>query len=57
MGPWLEETARARADAGLRRTLRPREAVDPLVDLASNDYLGLARDPRVVEAGALALRT
>ncbi|WP_433788296.1 8-amino-7-oxononanoate synthase [Actinomycetospora sp. CA-101289] len=57
MGPWLAETARARTDAGLRRTLRPRAADDPLVDLASNDYLGLARDPRVVEAGVAALRT
>jgi 8-amino-7-oxononanoate synthase len=57
LGPWLEETARARAEAGLRRTLRPREAADPLVDLASNDYLGLARDPRVLDAGAAALRT
>ncbi|MDD7940574.1 8-amino-7-oxononanoate synthase [Actinomycetospora lutea] len=57
LGAWLEETAAARAGAGLRRTLRPREAADPVVDLASNDYLGLARDPRVVEAGAAALRT
>ena len=57
LGPWLEGTARARTDAGLRRTLRPREPVEPLVDLASNDYLGLARDPRVVEAGVAALRT
>jgi len=57
LGAWLEETAAARAEAGLRRTLRPREAVDTVVDLASNDYLGLARDPRVVEAAAAALRT
>ncbi|MFC5142559.1 8-amino-7-oxononanoate synthase [Actinomycetospora rhizophila] len=57
LGAWLEETAAVRAQAGLRRTLRPREAVDPVVDLASNDYLGLARDPRVVEAGAAAVRT
>lgn len=56
LGPWLEETAGARTDAGLRRGLRPRRADDPLLDLASNDYLGLARDPRVVEAGVAALR-
>jgi 8-amino-7-oxononanoate synthase len=56
LGPWLEETAAARAEAGLRRTLRPRAATEPVVDLASNDYLGLARDPRVVEAGVAALR-
>lgn len=54
---WLEETATARARAGLRRTLRPRAVDDPVVDLASNDYLGLAREPRVVEAGAAALRS
>lgn len=28
-----------------------------MVDLAGNDYLGLSRDPRVIEAGAAALRT
>jgi 8-amino-7-oxononanoate synthase len=50
----LRETARARRSAGLRRRLRPRpSAGDGLLDLASNDYLGLARDPRVV-AGAVA---
>ncbi len=32
--------------AGLLRTLRPPSGVD----LSSNDYLGLARDPRVVQA-------
>ena len=53
---WLAETAAARAGAGLRRTLRPRDEADRVVDLASNDYLGLARDPRVVAAGADALR-
>ncbi|NMO93281.1 8-amino-7-oxononanoate synthase [Actinomycetospora sp. TBRC 11914] len=54
---WLDETARARRAAGLRRTLSPREVVEPLVDLASNDYLGLARDPRVVEGAVAATRT
>ncbi len=57
LDPWLAATAQARTEAGLRRVLRPREPVEPLVDLASNDYLGLARDPRVVEAGVAALRT
>jgi 8-amino-7-oxononanoate synthase len=33
-------------EAGLLRTLRPPAGID----LSSNDYLGLARDPRVVEA-------
>jgi 8-amino-7-oxononanoate synthase len=56
LDPWLAQTAAARAEAGLRRTLRPRAEVEPVVDLASNDYLGLARDPRVVAAGVAALR-
>jgi len=54
---WLQDAARAREEAGLRRVLAPRDPVEPLVDLASNDYLGLARDPRVVEAAAAAART
>jgi 8-amino-7-oxononanoate synthase len=50
----LRTGAAARAAAGLRRTLDPRLAGrDESLDLASNDYLGLARDPRVV-AGAIA---
>src|SRR5262245_26314216 len=32
--------------AGLRRTLRPPSGID----LSSNDYLALARDPRIVAA-------
>jgi 8-amino-7-oxononanoate synthase len=54
---WLHDAARTRTEAGLRRVLRPRDPVEPLVDLASNDYLGLARDPRVTEASAAAART
>jgi 8-amino-7-oxononanoate synthase len=50
---WLAERAAARRDAGLRRRLTPRGRDDPLLDLASNDYLGLARDERVI-AGAIA---
>lgn len=54
---WLDEAADQRRAAGLHRTLRPRPpAADPL-DLASNDYLGLAADPRVIAAGVDALRT
>lgn len=54
---WLDEHARKREAAGLRRRLRPREARTGLVDLAGNDYLGLARDPRVAAAAAEAART
>lgn len=52
---WLREHERERRAAGLRRVLRPREETDPLLDLASNDYLGLARDPRVLAGAAAAL--
>jgi 8-amino-7-oxononanoate synthase len=53
---WLDERAATRRAGGLRRVLRPRPAVEPVIDLASNDYLGLARDPRVVEAAVAAAR-
>jgi 8-amino-7-oxononanoate synthase len=50
--------AARREQAGLHRTLRPRSADgDGLLDLASNDYLGLARDPRVTRAAADAALT
>ncbi|MGW0820625.1 8-amino-7-oxononanoate synthase [Streptomyces sp. NPDC002845] len=54
---WIDEQARARRRAGLVRTLRPRPADSPLLDLASNDYLGLARHPEITEAAAEAART
>jgi 8-amino-7-oxononanoate synthase len=44
----------AREAAGLRRVLRPRPSVETILDLAGNDYLGLAREPRVLQAAALA---
>jgi len=53
---WLSAEAAAREAAGLQRTLRPRAAEGATVDLAGNDYLGLARDPSVVEAAAAAAR-
>ena len=43
-GGWLAEQSAGRAAAGLVRALRPRAADDPALDLAGNDYLGLARD-------------
>ncbi|MFF8908927.1 8-amino-7-oxononanoate synthase [Streptomyces olivaceoviridis] len=54
---WIDEQAGARRRAGLVRTLRPRPADTPLLDLASNDYLGLTRHPEVVEGAAEAART
>lgn len=51
---WLAERAAARESAGLVRVLRPRAADDTTIDLAGNDYLGLARDPRVTAAAAAA---
>ena len=53
---WLSAAALTRRRAGLQRSLRVREP-DGLLDLAGNDYLGLARDPRVVAAAAEAART
>jgi 8-amino-7-oxononanoate synthase len=53
---WLDEHARKREAQGLRRRLRARAADTGLVDFAGNDYLGLARDPRVVAAAAQAAR-
>ncbi|WP_369244950.1 8-amino-7-oxononanoate synthase [Streptomyces sp. R41] len=53
---WIDEQAEARRRAGLVRTLRPRPADSPLLDLASNDYLGLARHPEVTEGAAQAAR-
>ena len=49
---WLAAQAADRADRGLTRRLVHSDG-EGLLDLAGNDYLGLARDPRVV-AGAVA---
>lgn len=54
---WLADQARQREDAGLARRLRPRPADDATIDLAGNDYLGLARDPAVRRAAAEAALT
>jgi 8-amino-7-oxononanoate synthase len=52
----LRAAAAAREAAGLRRRLSPRSPADATLDLASNDYLGLAGDPRLAEAAAAAAR-
>ncbi|SHF41342.1 8-amino-7-oxononanoate synthase [Streptoalloteichus hindustanus] len=49
---WLDVRSAARARAGLTRRLRPRAATTGALDLASNDYLGLARHPLVRAAAA-----
>lgn len=51
---WLDGEAGKRAEAGLTRRLRPRPAQPDELDLAGNDYLGLARDKRVAGAAAAA---
>ncbi|WBB46880.1 8-amino-7-oxononanoate synthase [Verrucosispora sp. WMMA2044] len=58
MADWLaalDRRAELRAKAGLTRRLHPRAAADGVIDLAGNDYLGLARHPEVVAAAAQAL--
>ncbi|WTW97253.1 8-amino-7-oxononanoate synthase [Streptomycetaceae bacterium NBC_01309] len=54
---WLDIREKERVAAGLRRRVRPRPADEPgILDLAGNDYLGLARDPRVLAAASEAVR-
>ena len=48
---WLGAAAHERERRGLHRELTPRApGADALLDLASNDYLGLSRHPAVVQA-------
>ncbi len=52
----LRRHADRRVEAGLRRSLTPRRHDDDVLDLASNDYLGLSADLRVVEGAIAATR-
>lgn len=52
MADWLDSRAAVRQRRGLQRTATQQVG---LVDLASNDYLGLATDPRVIDAATRAL--
>ncbi|MCV6982462.1 8-amino-7-oxononanoate synthase [Mycolicibacterium pulveris] len=54
---WLDDVEQQRRDAGLRRSLRTRPPGAGGVDLASNDYLGLAQHPDVIDGAVAALRT
>jgi 8-amino-7-oxononanoate synthase len=51
----LDRRAELRAKAGLTRRLYPRAAADGVIDLAGNDYLGLATHPEVIAAAARSL--
>ena len=54
---WLDEVRHQRGVAGLQRSLRPRSGSAAVLDLASNDYLGLTQHPEVIAGGVAALRT
>ncbi|RRQ29606.1 8-amino-7-oxononanoate synthase [Rhodococcus sp. Eu-32] len=53
---WLTDAAQHRRNSGLHRVLRARTTADRMIDLASNDYLGLVRHPDVVDAACAATR-
>ena len=53
---WLAEHAAARDQRGLTRRLSDSDRGKSLLDLAGNDYLGLARDPRVISGAVAAAR-
>ena len=53
---WLDAAARNRRAAGLERVVVARTAQDTVLDLASNDYLGLARHPAVIDGACAAVR-
>ena len=61
LSAWLSRKAEALEGRGLRRRLITREKSSgrgdlATIDLASNDYLGLSNDSRVIEHGVAALR-
>jgi 8-amino-7-oxononanoate synthase len=51
---WLADEAAQRERLGLTRRLVEADRAAPLIDLAGNDYLGLARDDRVIAAAVAA---
>jgi 8-amino-7-oxononanoate synthase len=53
----LRDAAAARERAGLRRSLQATSPdQDGLLDLASNDYLGLSRSPQLIDGATAAIR-
>ena len=54
---WLVAQAESLESRGLTRRLQARDSGDTVIDLAGNDYLGLATDPRLVDAAVEAVRT
>ena len=52
---WLVDAGIARADAGLHREPYVRDSAAPLINLASNDYLGLSTHPDVIAGAHAAL--
>jgi len=53
---WLDTAAATRRSAGLHRELHARTPGAAVVDLASNDYLGLVHHPEVLASATTALR-
>jgi 8-amino-7-oxononanoate synthase len=51
---WLADEAARRERLGLTRRLVEADQAAPMIDLAGNDYLGLARDARVIAAAVAA---
>jgi len=56
MQQWLVKSARLRAERGIIRHAQPLTTDRPVLDLASNDYLGLADDPRLKAAAIQAIQ-
>ena len=55
-GDWLADQVEARRSAGLTRNLAPFDHTQA-IDLAGNDYLGLARHPEVIAGSVRATET
>lgn len=53
---WIHTHSRLRRQAGLKRAITARPWDGTVMDLAGNDYLGLARHPKIIEAAVAATR-